>query len=323
MTDFEFPNLQYADSQLLDELAPKITELHEHHLAVAKSWQPSELIEAVYEARNNGEFDPIKTEWSREAKSSATLGLLTEDGLPYYTLAILRNIDREHPFARWGRRWTGEEGRHSIAIFGALLASGAVDMVRLENSRLVMMEKGETPNPDSFAEVVIYPTPQERITRLNHVGTARLIPGTFSSVKKVFANVASDENLHTDFYEGLSTAGFDVNPSVMTIAATKQIIGFGMPGQGIPGFIRHALRVSDAGIYGIPEQEKIFNDLIDMWGITTRTDLDSNAKFARDLLLAHMENMQADSEQVRQRREELVAKSLGKLQLETEIMVSA
>lgn len=300
----EFPTASYADAQLLKELMPRITELHENHLTVAKSWEITTLTSEVETARVSGEFDPLETPLSPEAKSSVTLGLLTEEGLPYYVLAILRNIDKDHPFARWGHRWTAEEHKHGVVLRDVLRASGAIDMNALDNDCAIMLEKAETPNPGSFAETILYPAAQERATRLSHVGSARLLPGSFRTVKQAFTTVASDENLHYNFYAGLSDTGFEVNPSAMTIAAAMQFINFGMPGKGIPGYIKHAVRVSNANIYGLPEQEDIFKSLIDRWNVYDLSNLSPDAEYARDALVTYMAELSNDAERVRQKRDE-------------------
>ena len=306
---FELPSATYADQVLLQELKPKIIELHSRHLSVAKTWDPSDLITPVQEARLSGECDPRELPLSETAASSVTLGYLTEEGLPYYTLAILKSIPPDHPFAEWARRWTAEEGRHGLALFGVLWAAGVIDMRKLETDRMVMMEKGDTPQPESFAEISVYPTPQEKATRLNHNGSGRLLPAAYKAVRQGFTTIAGDENLHFNFYNDLSSEGFKIEPSAMTIATARQFINFTMPGRGIPGYFKHAVRISNAAIYGMPEQEDIFKNLIDEWGIYSLPKLTSDAEYARDALSAYMTiKLAPDAERSRQKRQERKAK---------------
>ena len=44
------------------------------------------------------------------------MNLLTEDNLPHYYHAIESVFGSDEPWGFWSRRWTAEEGRHSIVI---------------------------------------------------------------------------------------------------------------------------------------------------------------------------------------------------------------
>ena len=49
-------------------------------------------------------------------RSALLVNLLTEDNLPHYFRAIDQIFGADGPWGEWSRRWTAEEGRHSIVI---------------------------------------------------------------------------------------------------------------------------------------------------------------------------------------------------------------
>src|SRR4051812_41523796 len=107
-----------SDQALLAELAPEVARLMDRHLASTKEWFPHELV-----PWERGDGSTASTEWHEDevplppgVRSSLFVNLLTEDNLPYYFNTIDKMFGSDGPWGEWSRRWTAEEGRHSIVI---------------------------------------------------------------------------------------------------------------------------------------------------------------------------------------------------------------
>src|SRR5262245_23315473 len=107
-----------ASAPLLSELEPVAAGLLERHLATSKEWFPHELV-----PWGRGRDFDAGDEWSadevalpEEIRSALFVNLLTEDNLPYYFRTIERMFGADSAWGAWARRWTAEEGRHSIVI---------------------------------------------------------------------------------------------------------------------------------------------------------------------------------------------------------------
>src|SRR4051794_39439985 len=127
----------------ISELEPVAAKLLDRHLATAKEWFPHELV-----PYSRGRDFCKGYEWSCDdadlagavlpdaVRSALFVNLLTEDNLPYYFRDIERMFGMDSAFGTWNRRWTAEEGRHSIAIRDYLIATRAIDPVHLERARM-------------------------------------------------------------------------------------------------------------------------------------------------------------------------------------------
>ena len=82
-------------------------------------------------------------------------------------------------------------------------------------------------------------------------------------------------------------------------AIERQVVGFEMPGTGIPGFAAHAAAISRAGIYdlAIHHDQILVPVVLRHWGVESLTGLDDAAEQSRDRLLARL----AKSERVARR----------------------
>lgn len=285
-------------TELLDLLEPSIEQLLERHLATSKEWFPHEHV-----PYGRGR-DPIPGEaWSVDdadlagatiddaVRSSLLVNLLTEDNLPYYFRSVERIFGADGPWGEWVRRWTAEEGRHSMAIYGYLMVTRAIDPHHLERCRMAQVSGGDTPEPPTMQHAFVYLTLQELATRIAHRGTGRMMgdPAGYD----VMMRVAADENLHQLFYRDMATACLEVDPSGMVIAMDEEVRGFTMPGTGIPGFAEHAKRIAGAGIYDLA----VHHDQILAPVVTRHWDLE------------HLEGLNAEAEQARERLVKYLTKS--------------
>ena len=140
------------DASLLRELEPTVEQLFDRHLATTKEWFPHQHV--PYGRGRDYRPDEV---WSPDdadlggstiddaARSSLIVNLLTEDNLPYYFRTIERELGADGAWGAWAKRWTAEEMRHSMAIYGYLMVTRAVDPVALERSRMCQVSTGQVP----------------------------------------------------------------------------------------------------------------------------------------------------------------------------------
>ena len=207
---------------LLTDLEPVVASLYDRHLAQSKEWFPHELVpwSRGRDYEPSEVWDEAASDLPRDVRSSLFVNLLTEDNLPYYFRTVESKFGSEKAWGEWVRRWTAEEGRHSMAIYGYLMTTRAIDPVELERSRMAQVSGGITPDPP-LPEGFGYLSLQELATRISHRNTgARLGDPVGHEVMK---RVGSDENLHQLFYRDLAAAAFQLDPNTMMVALEKQV----------------------------------------------------------------------------------------------------
>ena len=294
----------------LAELEPVAATLLNRHLATAKEWFPHELVPYS----RGRDFDKGH-QWTPDdcdlgdvalpeaVRSALYVNLLTEDNLPYYFRDIERMFGTDGAFGTWARRWTAEEGRHSIAIRDYLTATRAVDPVQLERARMAQVMGGEVPPPSSPLVGVIYVTLQELATRIAHRNTGKLIGD--KQGYDVMARVAADENLHYLFYRDLATAAIELDPSAMMITIEEVVRTFAMPGTGIIDFERHSAAIAAAGIYDatLLHEQVLLPVILNHWKVEQLEKLSAAAEQARIALLKRLERLGKLARALVERRE--------------------
>ncbi|MEO6124210.1 MAG: acyl-ACP desaturase [Ilumatobacteraceae bacterium] len=280
------------------ELEPVAGTLLDRHLATAREWFPHELVPYG----RGRDFDK-GYEWSETdsemagfeipaaVRSALYVNLLTEDNLPYYFRDIERMFSMDGAFGTWNRRWTAEEGRHSIVIRDYLTATRAIDPVQLERARMAQVCGGEVPSPDSPLIGVAYVALQELATRIAHRNTGKLIGD--KAGYDVMARVANDENLHYLFYRDLASAAIELDPSSMVIAIEEVVRTFAMPGTGILEFDKHSASIAQAGIYDatILHEQVFVPVILNHWRVQSLERLSAAAELAREKLLKRIERL--------------------------------
>ena len=298
-----------SPAALLSELEPTAARLVERHLATSKEWFPHELVPWS----RGRDFEPGES-WrpehsdvgegslSEAARSALYVNLLTEDNLPYYFNDIDRVFGKDDAYGYWTRRWTAEEGRHSIAIRDYLTVSRAIDPWELERARMVQVTGANTPKPQSPQEGFCYLALQELATRVSHLNTGKLLgdPAGYN----VMSRVAFDENMHFMFYRDMVTASLEVDPNG-TLAALEGVVrDFTMPGLGIPGFDHHAQIIARAGVYDlVAHHDRIVQPLVhNTWRVADLPGLDGAGERARDNLLRRVDRLGRLSRRLASRR---------------------
>ncbi len=292
------------DAEILCELTPVIERLLERHLETSKEWFPHEHVPhgrgRDFEAGHQwseGDADLAGHALTPEVRSALYVNLLTEDNLPYYFRTVESLFGADGAWGTWVRRWTAEEGRHSMVIYGYLAATQAIDLVELERGRMAQVSLGETPNPESLADGFIYLALQELATRISHRNTGLQIgdPVGYDVMKRVCA----DENLHQLFYRDLAAAAIQADPNRMMVSMERQVKSFAMPGTGIPNFDFHSKRIAKAGIYDLQiHHEQILAPVVlRQWEADKISGLSGDGAAAQERLMKRM----ATSERVAKR----------------------
>lgn len=293
------------DLPFLADLAPEAERLLERHLAGAKEWFPHELVpwEEAARADPREPWEPDHHPMPDPVRRALVVNLLTEDNLPYYTSKIMSMFGVDHPWGAWVRRWTAEEGRHSIVIRDYLTVTRAVDPVALERGRMQQMSHGFHQPIEGAAEGLVYVALQELATRIAHRNTGKMMSDPAGY--EVMARVAADENFHYLFYRDVATAALDVDPSRMVLAMERQVRDFEMPGAGIEGFHQHAQAIARAGIYDldIHHDQILIPVVVRQWRLESLEGLTPEAEEARGRLFKHIQRVKRVATRLAERRE--------------------
>jgi acyl-[acyl-carrier-protein] desaturase len=302
------------DKKVLFELTPVVEQLLERHLEASKEWFPHEHVPHSrgrdFEPGHqwsDADADLDGHELSPEVRSALYVNLLTEDNLPYYFRTVEGLFGADGPWGTWVRRWTAEEGRHSMVIYGYLAATRAIDLVELERGRMAQVSRGETPDPETLFDGFVYLSLQELATRISHRNTGLQIgdPAGYDVMKRVCA----DENLHQLFYRDLATAAVEADPNSMMIAMERQVKSFTMPGIGIPDFEAHSRRIASAGIYDLQiHHEQILAPVVlRQWDAANIAGLSGDGAAAQEKLMKRMATSERVARRYAEKRERELA----------------
>ncbi len=290
-------------TDVLRELEPEVGSLLERHLKMAQEWFPHDYV--PWDEGRGFETEPWQPSDSRLpdiAQTALELNLLTEDNLPYYHLAITQTFGGDGPWGEWVRRWTAEEGRHSIAMRDFLTVTRGVDPVGLERARMDHVSRGYYPVELTPLDGLAYVTLQELATRISHRNAGAITEDP--RAEQLMARIATDENLHYVFYRNLTVRALEIDASATVRAITRQVLGFSMPGLELPGFREKAIQMAKAGIYDlrIHHDQVLLPVLMKHWNLENLTGLDDEAERARDEVLAFLPNLDAAAARYEQKR---------------------
>jgi acyl-[acyl-carrier protein] desaturase len=282
-----------ATEAFLRELEPTVESLLDRHLTQAKEWFPHELVPwgRGQDFEPGWEWSPEETDLPEDVRSSLFVNLLTEDNLPYYFRTIEYRFGRDRAWGEWVRRWTAEEGRHSIVIRDYLTITRAIDPVGLERARMAQVECGQVPEPQAPEDGLVYVALQELATRIAHHNTGKLVddPVGYAIMKRV----AADENRHYLFYRDLTSTAMELDPSRVVLAIERQVRGFEMPGTGIVNFAGHARAIARAGIYDfqVHHDQILAPVVLRHWKVESLEGLNDEAERARERVVAYVDRV--------------------------------
>jgi acyl-[acyl-carrier-protein] desaturase len=293
-----------APNDVLRELEPTVAGLLDRHLSTAQEWFPHDYV--PWEHGRSFTDDPWELGHSRLsgiARTAMELNLLTEDNLPYYHLAIWETFGGEGAWGEWVRRWTAEEGRHSIAMRDFLTVTRGVDPVELERGRMDHVSRGYYPAGDFNAlDGLVYVTLQELATRISHRNTGAITEDPVA--EKLMSRIALDENLHYVFYRDVTSAALEIEPSETMLAIGRQVLGFAMPGFELPDFRKKAISIAKAGIYDlrIHHDQVLTPVLFKKWHLEDVSGLTDEAERARDEVVQALTNIDAAASRFEEKR---------------------
>jgi len=293
-----------APNDVLRELEPAVEGMLERHLSTAQEWFPHEYV--PWEQGRSFTDEPWELGHSRlsgVARTAMELNLLTEDNLPYYHLAIWETFGGEGAWGEWVRRWTAEEGRHSIAMRDFLMVTRGVDPVELERGRMDHVSRGYYPAGDFNAlDGLVYVTLQELATRISHRNTGAITEDPIAEA--LMARIALDENLHYVFYRDVTERALEIEPSETMLAIHRQVLGFSMPGLELPGFREKAISIAKAGIYDlrIHHDQVLTPVLFKKWRLEDVSGLTDEAERARDEVVETLGKVDAAAARFEEKR---------------------
>jgi acyl-[acyl-carrier-protein] desaturase len=297
-------------TDLLEELTPAVERYLERHIQTSTEWFPHEYV-PYGEGRDYRE-EPWQASDSRLAGTAQTcleLNLLTEDNLPSYVLALWDIFGGDGAWGEWSRRWTAEEGRHSIVLRDYLSVTRGLDPVALERARMDQVCSGYRRRlaDEGPLDGVVFTTLQELATRISHRNTGKLTAEP--SLERLTSRIAQDENLHYVFYRDVGAAALEIDPSPLVIAMERQVRTFAMPSASVPGFGERAKGMADAGVYDLRlHHDQVLRPvLFQHWRLHQLSGLTAEAEVARDRLIAFV----AKVDRAASRFEESRARRLG------------
>jgi acyl-[acyl-carrier-protein] desaturase len=281
-----------------EHLTARLETALEAHLERAQMWYPHEYVPwSEAEDFASLPWEESQSRLSKEVRAAVQLNLLTEDNLPGYHGEISRIMGRSDAWRTWLDRWTAEEGRHGIALRDYLTVTRAVDPVVLEDERLATVSGGFDAGDRDGLRVIAYVSMQELATRVAHRGTGKY--SNDAGLDRLLARISTDENLHMVLYRDLFAAALEIDPVASLTALVTEVVGFQMPGTGIPGFVRRAAVGARAGIYDLEiHRDQVVMPLLRFWEVFER-DLPPAAEAQRDVLAAVLAEM--DSRITKQR----------------------
>ncbi len=297
------------DQALLAELEPLAGKLFDRHDRTAKEWFPHELVpwSRGRDFVSGVDWEPDELAPPPPVRSALFVNLLTEDNLPYYSMEIHEMFGAGGAWGEWARRWTAEEGRHSIVMRDWLTVTRAIDPVALARGRMSQVCGGVVPHPNSAVSGLVYVTLQELATRISHYNTGKFLTDSFG--EEIMKRVAADENLHYLFYRDLTSAALELDPSSVVIAIEAEVREFAMPGVGIPDFENHARAIAKHQIYDMTiHHEKILVPVVlNHWKVEELTGLSDEAEAARDKLVTRIGRIGKAARRMRERQAESTA----------------
>ncbi len=297
------------DRTLLAQLEPMAGQLYDRHDKTAKEWFPHALVPWSHgrDFVAGVDWEPDELAPPPPVRSALFVNLLTEDNLPYYSMEIHEMFGAGGAWGEWARRWTAEEGRHSIVMRDWMTVTRAIDPVDLERGRMAQVCGGIVPHPESAVRGLVYVTLQELATRISHYNTGKFLTDKFG--EEIMKRVAADENLHYLFYRDMTTAAMELDASSVVLAIEAEVREFAMPGVGIPNFETHAKAIAKHQIYDLHiHHEKILVPVVlKHWKVEELTGLSDEAEAARVKLLQRIERIGRAAQRMRDRLAETAA----------------
>lgn len=302
-------------ARLLHELEPVVADNLNRHLSQAKPWQPHDYVPwsdgKNFAFLGGNDWHPDESRLDPVAKTAMIVNLLTEDNLPSYHREIATRFSRDGAWGQWIGQWTAEEGRHGIALRDYLVVTRGVDPVKLEELRMIHMTHGYDSGDKTPLQAVAYVSFQELATRVSHRNTGKSTGDPLA--EQLLARIALDENLHMIFYRNLVEAAFEIAPDATMAAVRDEVVGFTMPGAGMPDFTRNSVTIAKAGIYDLRlHHDAVVMPVLKFWNVFERTDLGPEGEKARQELSDFLVGLDAQASRFVEQREKAQARAAAR-----------
>jgi acyl-[acyl-carrier-protein] desaturase len=149
---------------------------------------------------------------------------------------------------------------------------------------------------------VAYVSFQELATRVSHRNTGAATGCPLA--EQLLTRIATDENLHMIFYRNLVGAALDRAPDATMSAIRDEVVGFQMPGQGMPGYMRNSVTIAKAGIYDLRlHHDDVIAPVLRFWKIFSRDDFGPEGEQAREELAAFMAGLDEQASRFTEKRD--------------------
>jgi acyl-[acyl-carrier-protein] desaturase len=87
-------------------------------------------------------------------------------------------------------------------------------------------------------------------------------------------------------------------------AIAAEVVGFQMPGTGVPGFLRKSIQIADAGIYDVRiHREEVAAPLVRHWQALDLPMTTQAGQEAQDILARHLDELEQMARRYEERRE--------------------
>ena len=164
------------------------------------------------------------------------------------------------------------------------------------------MTAGYDSGDKTMLQALAYVSFQELATRIAHRNTGRATGCPLA--EQLLARISTDENLHMVFYRNLVAAALDIEPDATLCAIRDEVVGFQMPGQGMPNYLRNSATIAKAGIYDLRlHHDEVIAPVLRYWKVFTRDDLGATGQQARDELAAFMAALDAQATRFVEKRD--------------------
>jgi acyl-[acyl-carrier-protein] desaturase len=301
--------------EVMKTLEPEIEGLIGKYLTpIDEIWQASDFLPNSQSDNFLEEVREIR-EISKELDDEFWIVLvgdmITEEALPTYESWLMDidgvNQSPENGWAKWVRRWTGEENRHGDVLNKYLYLSGRVNMREIEISTQYLIADGvDIGTAKDPYKNFIYTSFQELATFISHsnVGKIAATKG-HHALAKMSKYIAGDEMRHHMAYSKFISRVFEVDASEMMIAFSDMLkhkivmpaVNMRESGgkQGVV-FDAFASVAQNIGVYTGFDYVNIINRLNATWNIDKISGLTDEAEKARDYLMKLPNRMQRIAE---------------------------
>jgi acyl-[acyl-carrier-protein] desaturase len=185
--------------------------------------------------------------------------------------------------------------------------------VQLENLRMMHMTAGYDSGDKTMLQAATYVSFQELATRVSHRNTGRLAGCPLA--EKLMARISTDENLHMVFYRNLCAAAFDIAPDATMQAVRDEVVGFTMPGAGMPDFVRNSVIIAKAGIYDLRlHYDEVLMPVLKFWRVFERNDLGPVGEQARVELSTFLAELDEQANRFVEQRARLLARTRNRVE---------